>query len=63
MNRDSMNRLKHDKRLAGRRGWTTGEELQQEIDALPDSADKAVPLEGGPAGDAGSEPVADSKDN
>ncbi len=63
MDRASMDQLKHDTRLVGRRGWITKEDLQRELDALPDSADKAIPLKGSPSEDADPGLAADSQDS
>ena len=41
MDNDSTDRLKFDKRLAARRGWVEPAELEGELAALPDAADKA----------------------
>ena len=41
MNRDSMNALRLDRRLLRRRGWLTAEELEEQLAALPDAAEKA----------------------
>jgi len=43
MNRESMARLRLDRRLLGRRSWITAEELDQELAALPDVSDKMAP--------------------
>ena len=40
MDRESMAKLKLDKRLARRRGWIAQEDLQQALEDLPDAADK-----------------------
>ena len=45
MNRDSMKALQLDRRLLRRRGWIAPEELDKELAALPDVADKAAPPE------------------
>ena len=34
-------KLRLDRRLAGRRGWTSPEEVEREVHALPDVAAKA----------------------
>lgn len=43
---ESMRNLRLDKRLLRRRGWIAPEELQKELDALPDGEPKAdrVPI-------------------
>lgn len=54
MDRRSMQRLKLDKRLTSRRGWIRGEELERELEALPDVSHKlADPEREGPSGDDG----------
>jgi hypothetical protein len=40
MDRRSLTVLKLDKRLIRRRGWISAEELERELEALPDVADK-----------------------
>lgn len=45
MDRKSLERLKLDRRLIRRRNWISADELRQELDALPDVADKAAPIE------------------
>lgn len=42
MNRESMTRLRLDRRLIRRRGWMSREELERELAALPDVTHKAV---------------------
>jgi len=37
---DSMSNLKIDQRLLGRRGWIRAEELEKELQDLPDVSDK-----------------------
>ena len=49
---DSIQKLRLDRRLLGRRGWVSEQELERELASLPDVADKAVPL-GSDADDAG----------
>ena len=44
MNRDSMKALRLDRRLLSRRGWITTEELDKQLEALPDAAAKAQTL-------------------
>lgn len=46
MNLEAERRLKFDRRLQRRQGWVTQEELQAELDSLPDSADKIYTPEG-----------------
>ena len=45
MDRDSMKRLKLDRRLIGRRGWISRQDLERELSALPDASDKIQPAE------------------
>jgi len=42
MDRESMARLRLDRRLIGRRRWISAEELERELEQLPDSAHKAT---------------------
>jgi hypothetical protein len=44
MDRDSKQRLRLDRRLIGRRGHISREELDRALAELPDVASKAVPL-------------------
>jgi hypothetical protein len=44
MERRSMDGLKLDKRLTGRKGWIRAEELARALAALPDVASKAETL-------------------
>jgi hypothetical protein len=53
MERDSTRRLKLDRRLIGRRGWLSEEELERELAALPDVSHKIAP--------AGDDPSAPSE--
>ena len=41
MHEDAMKQLRPDRRLVGRRGWISPEELARELERLPDSAAKA----------------------
>jgi hypothetical protein len=41
MDGDEVKKLKVDRRLIGRRGWISPEELEAALEALPDSAHKA----------------------
>jgi len=43
MNLESERKLKFDRRLTGRRDWVTDEELEAELEALPDSAANVLP--------------------
>jgi len=45
MNQEAEARLKFDRRLEGRRGWVSEEEIQAELSALPDVANKLQPPE------------------
>ncbi len=40
-----MRKLKLDRRLIGRRGWISEDELHRELEALPDASDKILPPE------------------
>lgn len=40
MDRESMQRLRLDRRLIGRRGWIAPAELERELEALPDVSQK-----------------------
>ena len=44
MDEESMRNLRLDKRLAQRRGWVGAEELERELQGLPDAADKIQPV-------------------
>lgn len=44
MNRQSMQRLRLDRRLTGRKGWISEAELRSELEALPDAAHKATTI-------------------
>jgi hypothetical protein len=44
MNRESMQKLRLDRRLIRRPGWLAPAEVESEIDALPDVAHKATTL-------------------
>ena len=44
MDRESKERLRLDRRLIGRRGHISREDLERALAALPDVASKAVPL-------------------
>jgi hypothetical protein len=49
MDRESMRRLRLDRRLIRRRGWVSEEELQRELAALPDVSHKIAPVGGEPS--------------
>ena len=57
MDRKSLEWLKLDRRLIRRRNWISSKELRRELDALPDVADKAAPIEVG-EGESEEEPTA-----
>jgi hypothetical protein len=40
MDRDSMERLKLDRRLIGRRNWISPEDLSRALEGLPDASHK-----------------------
>ncbi len=40
MDQKSMKRLRFDKRLIRRRGWVSREEVESELETLPDVSDK-----------------------
>ncbi len=42
MDRESMARLRLDRRLIRRRRWISAEDLERELEQLPDSAHKAT---------------------
>ncbi len=57
MERGSLDKLKHDTRLASRKGWIDPADQDAFVDSLPDASDKiAVPEE--PAAEAAPEPEA-----
>jgi hypothetical protein len=62
MDRDSMKRLRMDRRLIGRRAWISQQELDAELAELPDVSDKMAPPqepdEGGEAGEGSFTPSA-----
>ena len=41
MHQSAKKQFRLDRRLLGRRGWTDPAELERELEALPDVADKA----------------------
>lgn len=61
MNRESLTKLRHDRRLLHRRGWITPKEREKALAGLPDVADKATTLgeaaEGDEASGSDSEPA------
>jgi hypothetical protein len=44
MDREAMDALRHDRRLAHRRGWITAKDAQAAADALPDATEKSITL-------------------
>jgi hypothetical protein len=56
MNRRSMQQLKLDKRLTGRRGWISAQDLERELEALPDVSHKLAAPEPPPSGGDEGEP-------
>ena len=46
MDRESMRRLRLDRRLIRRRGWLSEEDLERELAALPDVSYKIAPVGG-----------------
>lgn len=44
MDRESTQKLRLDRRLIGRRTWISPEELNRELEALPDVSSKATTL-------------------
>ena len=57
--RDGKTHLRLDRRLAQRRGWISPAELEKELTALPDVAEKGelVDLPGGTSGEAEAAPA------
>ena len=55
MNRQSMQKLRLDRRLIERSDWISGQELASELDSLPDASHKAVTI--GQAEDEAKGPV------
>ena len=54
MDRESLDRLRFDRRLQGRRGWLGPGELERHVQALPDVTDKLTTLAAQEEGGAGS---------
>jgi hypothetical protein len=46
MDRETISKLRLDRRLTGRRGWISPDDLERELEALPDVSEK-VAQEGG----------------
>lgn len=44
MDRESLDRLRFDRRLQNRRGWLAPGELESHVEALPDVSDKLTTL-------------------
>jgi hypothetical protein len=57
VDRKSLEQLKLDRRLIRRPNWIPSKELQRELDALPDVADKVAPIEED-EGESNEEPTA-----
>lgn len=55
MDRESLDRLRFDRRLQSRRGWLAPGELERHVQALPDVTDKLTTLAAQEEGGAGSE--------
>lgn len=56
MDRNSMQKLRLDRRLVSRRDWISPAEFERELEALPDASHKATTLgEAGSAGKKGAE--------
>ena len=53
MHEDAIKQLRPDRRLAGRRGWISSEELARELERLPDVAAKADVIDAPTSGRAG----------
>ena len=45
MNKTSLDKLRFDRRLRHRRDWVSNSDYSQEIESLPDVADKIAPLD------------------
>ena len=58
--RDGKAQLRLDRRLTSRRGWIAPEELERELDALPDVAEKGEFVDLPGSGDAADEADADA---
>ena len=54
MDRESLDRLRFDRRLQKRRGWLAPGELERHVAALPDTTDKLTTLADQEAGAAAS---------
>jgi hypothetical protein len=54
---ESLRRLRLDRRLLDRRGWIARKDLESELAALPDAADKIAPVEEEAEGEGGRRPA------
>ncbi len=45
MDRETISKLRLDKRLISRRGWISPDDLDRELEALPDVSSKIAPIE------------------
>jgi hypothetical protein len=45
MDRETVSKLRLDKRLIRRRGWISPDDLERELEALPDASSKIAPVE------------------
>ena len=43
MDRETISKLRLDRRLTLRRGWISPDDLERELEALPDVSDKIAP--------------------
>ena len=57
MNRESMERLRLDRRLIGRKNWTSQAEVDAALEALPDVSDKIAEVESEGAAEEGAGPT------
>ncbi|MBY0398848.1 hypothetical protein K2X89_01015 [Myxococcota bacterium] len=61
MDRESLDRLRFDRRLQNRRGWLAPGELDRHVQTLPDVSDKLTKLAGdesaGASADAAGQPA------
>ncbi len=48
MNKQSLEKLRMDRRLAGRKGWTSKADLAGEAESLPDASEKIAEREAEP---------------
>ena len=47
MDRETISKLRLDKRLISRRGWISPDDLERELEALPDVSSKIAPIADG----------------